>query len=239
MAAGDSAWKVGAHGPIVKLAENLWWVEGALPGTTIPRAMTVAKRADGRLVIHSAIAMGDASMRELEAFGEPAFLVVPSRLHRLDAPRFKARYPAIRVLAPKGSRAKVAEKVAVEGTYEDYPPDTDVRVEPLQGIRDVEGVMLVSSKDGATVVLNDTVFNLPTKPRDPVGWLMTTLFASAPGPRVSRVVKLAMIADKKALRGELERLAAIPDLQRLIVAHGAVATGRDAASALRTAAAAL
>src|SRR5207253_3206823 len=134
MATDDREWKVFGHGDVVKLSENLWWVEGGLPGMSMKRAMTVARRSDGKLVIHSAIAMNDAAMKELEAFGEPAFLLVPSGFHRLDAPRFKARYPSIKVLAPKGSRAKVAQKVQVDGTYEEYPQDPAVRVEMLQGI---------------------------------------------------------------------------------------------------------
>ncbi|MDO9021767.1 MAG: hypothetical protein Q8S73_04780 [Deltaproteobacteria bacterium] len=42
--------------------------------------------------------------------------------------------------------------------------------------------------------------------------------------------------DKKALRGEFERLAATPDLVRVIVAHEKVASGAEAAAALRQAA---
>jgi hypothetical protein len=237
--ADETAWSVLEHGDVVKLAENLWWVEGALPGMSLRRAMTVAKRTDGKLVIHTAVALREPEMKELEAFGEPAFLLVPSGFHRLDAPRFKHRYPAMKVLAPKGSRAKVAEKVQVDGTYEDYPQDDAVRVEGLLGVKDVEGVMLVRSADGTTVVLNDALFNMPEKPSDFLGWMFTSLFGSAPGPRVSRLVKLLMVGDKKALRSDFERFAAIGDLQRLIVAHGAVAKGRDAAAALRTAAAQL
>jgi hypothetical protein len=72
--------------------------------------------------------------------------------------------------------------------------------------------------------------------KDPLGWFFTTVLGSAPGPRVSRLVKLLFVKDRKALRAELERLAAIPDLVRLIVAHEKVASGGEAASALRRAA---
>ena len=83
---GDD-WHVLPHGPLERLAENLWWVQGSLRGMSLKRVMTVARRTDGELVIHSAIAMTEDAMRELEALGEPAFLVVPNRGHRLDAPR--------------------------------------------------------------------------------------------------------------------------------------------------------
>jgi hypothetical protein len=236
MANESGGWKVRSHGPLEKLAENLWRVEGTLPGMSLRRTMTVARLGDGRLVLHSAIALDQGSMKEIEAWGTPAFLLVPSGAHRLDAPAFKKRYPSIRVLTPKGSRAKVEPVVALDGTYEDFARDDAVRLEPIQGVNDWEGAMIVRSADGVTVVLNDVVFNMDKK-RDFLGYLITSLLGSAPGPRVSRLMKLVVIKDKKALRQDLERLAAMPDLVRLIVAHEKVASGRGAPDALRAAAA--
>jgi hypothetical protein len=228
-------WNVLPHGPIEKLADNLWRVEGAVPNMSLRRVMTVARLGDGRLVIHNGIAMDEAAMKELEAWGTPAFLIVPNGMHRLDAPAYLKRYPALRVLAPKGSRAKVEEVVAVQGTYEDFPADDTVRFETLGGVGEVEGVMLVRSADGMSVVLNDAVFNMDRK-KDVLGFLFTTVMGSAPGPRVSRLAKLLLVKDQKALRADLERLAAIPGLVRLIVSHEKVASGPEAAAALRTAA---
>jgi hypothetical protein len=74
------------------------------------------------------------------------------------------------------------------------------------------------------------------KKRDQLGWLFTTVLGSAPGPRVSRLAKLLYIADKHALRGDLERYAAMPGLVRLVVSHEKVVQGPEAASALRQAA---
>ena len=137
---------------------------------------------------------------------------------------------------PRGARDQVAEKVAVDGCYEDYPRDDEtVQLCGLQGVKEREGAVLVRSSDGLTVVLNDVMFNLPRKPSDVIGWLMLSVMGSAPGPRVSRLAKAALVANSAALRGEFERLAELPDLQRLIVAHGEIAKGPSAASALRAA----
>lgn len=229
-------WKVLQHGPIEKLTECLWRVEGALPGMSLRRVMTIAKRNDERLVINSAIALGEAEMQEIEAFGTPSFLLVPNPQHRLDAPAYKKRYPGIQVLAPRGAREKVERVVTVDGTFEDFPPDGRVELHRLPGVGDLEGLMLVRSSDGVTVVMNDAVFNMDPK-KDFLGYAITTLLGSAPGPRVSRLAKLAFIKDKPALKAELERLAALPDLARLIVAHEKVANGKTAAAeALRQAA---
>lgn len=236
MAKRDPAeWEVREHGPIEPIAENLWRVTGSLPGMSLRRVMVVVRLSDGRLLLHSAIAMREPQMKELEALGPIAFLIVPNRAHRLDAPRYRRRYPDARVLCPRAARAKVAEVVPVDGTYEDFPSDPTARFEPLHGTGDEEGVLLVTSGDGTSVVLNDAVMNMDRK-RDPLGFFFTTLLGSAPGPRVSRLAKLVFVKDKRALRADLERLAALPDLRRLFVAHEKVAEGPDARAALLRAA---
>jgi hypothetical protein len=235
MAKANTDWTVLPHGPIEKLSDNLWWVQGTLRGMSLKRVMTVVRLRDGRLVIHNGIALEPGAMQELEAWGTPAFLIVPNGAHRLDAPAYKRRYPQLKVLAPKGARAKVEEVVAVDGDYDDFPADEQVRFELLHGVKEQEGAMIVRSSDGLTVVLNDAVFNMDKK-RDPLGWFFTTVLGSAPGPRVSRLAKLAFIADKPALRADLERFAELPELTRLIVAHEKVASGTDARNALQRAA---
>lgn len=235
MPKAHAGWKVLSHGPIVELAENLWWVEGALPGMSLKRVMVIVRLGDGRLVIHNGIALEESAMQRIEAWGQPAFLIVPNGGHRLDAPAYKKRYPALEVVGPKGSRAKIEEVIKVDKTYEEFAANDTVTFETLHGVGETEGAMLVESPDGVTVVLNDAVFNMDTK-RDPLGFFFTTLLGSAPGPRVSRLAKLLFVKDKGALRADLERFAQLPNLIRLVVAHEKVASGPSAAEALRKAA---
>ncbi len=220
----SDAWNVLEHGGIERLTERLWRVEGTLPRMTLKRVMTVAKRENGGLVIHSAIALAEREMAELEAWGRPEVLLVPSGIHRMDAPAYKRRYPELSVFTPSGSRSKVEEVVPVDGAYEDFPEDRSVQLHTVPGTGACEGAMLVRSADGVSVVLNDIVMNMDRK-RDVLGFLFTTLLGSAPGPRVSRLSKLALVKDRQALRTELERLAALPDLAHLIVSHEKVARG--------------
>ncbi len=235
MAKASDSWNVLEHGPIQELAENLWWVSGALPRMSLRRTMVVARRTDGSLVIHNGIALNDTELKKFESFGSPAYLIVPNAYHRLDAPAYKKRFPKLAVFAPRGSRDAVSKVVSVDGTYEDFPHDDAVRLETLRGVAEVEGAMLVRSSDGVSVVLNDVMFNMRKK-KDPLGWFFTTVLGSAPGPRVSRLSKLALIKDQPAVRAELLRYAELPDLVRVIVAHEDVAHGPEAQSALRTAA---
>jgi hypothetical protein len=218
-----------------KLADNLWWVSGDLPGMSLKRTMTVLRLDDGKLLLHSAIALEPAALAELERLGTPGYLIVPNRGHRLDAPAYKQRYPALRVFGPRGGRSAIEEVIPLDGTYETFPADAKVRVEYLQGVDHAEGVWFVRSNDGLTLIFNDAVFNMDRK-RDVLGFLFTTILGSAPGPRISRLSKLLFIKDQAALRAQLLQLSELPDLTRVVVAHEKVASGPAAREALQKAA---
>ncbi len=231
MAKVHQSWRVLPHLDIEELAENLWRVQGSLEGMALKRVMTIARLQDGRLVIHSGIALGDEAMKRLEAWGEPAFILVPNGYHRLDAPAFKKRYPEAKLLCPSGARKAVAKVVEVDGTYQDFPDDPDVRLERLDGIRDAEGAMVIRSEDGHSIVLNDAVFNMPHG-KGVTGFIFRHFTQSTGGPRISRVMRWFVIKDAAALRASLERLADTPELRRIIVSHHRVITD-DPRGALR------
>lgn len=236
MAKAHETWTVLPHQPIEVLAENLWRVEGGLPDMPLRRVMTIVRREEG-LVVHNAIALDAASMARIDAWGPVQYLVVPNGFHRLDAKVFKDRYPQARVLCPRGARKKVAEVVAVDGSYEDFPADERVRFETLAGLKKSEGVMIVRSSDGVTLVFNDAVFNMPHG-RGLTGWILKHVTQSTGGPRVPRLVRLLLMNDREALREHLVRLAGLPEVVRAIVSHHETITG-DVGAALRVAAARL
>lgn len=234
----SETWDVLPHDPIQKLTENLWRVEGELPHFGMRRVMTLARLADGQLVIHSAMALDAASMREIEAWGTPAYLLVPHARHRMDAPKYKARYPGLVVLAPRPVQKKAREVVPVDGAYEDFPANDTVSLRILHGVKEAEGVMLVRSADGMTVVLNEVVFDIAPRSSLLANAAMMAL-RMGPGPRVTPVVKLELVRNAAALRADLEELAATPGLQRLIVSHERLSQGPTAKAALLRAAATL
>src|SRR5476651_662911 len=94
-------WTVLPHGKLSQVDDDILTVVGKIhmPLMDLPRRMTVVRLADSRLVIYSAIALDDDEMTALEAFGQPAYLIVPSDKHRLDAKIWKDRYPALKVVA--------------------------------------------------------------------------------------------------------------------------------------------
>ena len=229
-------WTVHPHGPIEKITENVWRVAAPFPGAPFPRTMMVARLASGGLVIHNAIALDEREMKELENWGTPAFLIVPSGAHRMDARIFKEHYPGMRVIGPPGAKEKIDEVVKVDATEVDFG-DANVRYEIVAGTSEGEGLLLVRSKAGTTLVFNDVLMNMQ-KLAGFGGFMMGMFGFTGPKPKVSAPARLFVVKDKKALRAELERRSATPDLARIEVGHGNPITSAPAA-ALREAAAGL
>ena len=229
-------WVVLPHGPIQELSENLWRVEGMLPHFSMRRVMTVVRLQTGKLLIHSAIAMNDESMAKLEAWGKPAILLIPHSRHMMDAPRYKQCYPSLRVFAPPAVLSKARAVVDVDGTFADVPKDPSFSLELLDGTGEAEAALIVHSADGTSVVLTEVVFDLEP-PKSMLARAAMRLAGFGPGPRVTPVVKFELVKDKGRLTRHLQRLSAIPDLVRLIVAHSRMSVGPAAPQALLRAAA--
>jgi hypothetical protein len=188
-------------------------------------------------VIHSAIALEEPAMQSLESLGQVGFILVPNGFHRLDAFAFKQRYQKAKVLCPAGATKKVQEVVPVDGTYAEFPQDSRVSLEHLEGAGQQEGLVLVRDPGDGTLVLNDLIFNMPHGP-GLAGFILKHLTASSGGPRISRISRLFLVKDKPKVRAALERLAALPDLRRVIVSHHLVIDS-DPAEVLRRVAASL
>lgn len=232
MAKCFTSWTVLPHEPIEKHAENLWSVSGKMPGGN-QRRMTVARRADGKLVIHNAIALDDAEMKELEAFGEPAYLIVPNAFHRMDSVIYKQRYPKLNVLCPQTARKKVSEVVEVAGHMDEMPKDAQVEVFHLRGMKEREGAMRVKSNGGAGLVFNDTLLNL-----EPTGGVGGFFMGPTGTLSVPRFTRWMMLKDSGALKDHLNELASTAGLSHLVPGHGAV-IAQDAATQMQQAAARL
>jgi len=213
-------WKVLPHGKLTEIDPGILTVIGNIhmPLTDLPRRMTVARLTGKRLVIFSAIALDDAGMRIIENYGRPAFLVVPSDKHRLDAKIWKDRYPAMQVVAPEGARKGVEDVVPV-GTTDPQFEDSSVQFVAVPGTGRQEAALLVHTPRGTTLVLNDLVGNIRNSTGFG-GWFLRAMGFAGDEPHVPRPVKLAMIDDKAALRAQLLQWAELDGLQRILVSHG-------------------
>ncbi len=182
--------------------------------------MTLMRLRDGRVVVHSAIPLDDASMREIEAWGPIAFIVAPNALHDLDVDPYARRYPDAKVLCSVKSRKKFEKIARVDGTFEDLPGGQGIGVAILDGTKTDEPVFLVDSDGRTSLVFTDAIFNTAHS-----GGFKGTLFrwiGSTGGPRVTALFRLTAVKDRKALHAHLARLLATPTLARVIMSHGAI-----------------
>jgi len=224
-----TTWTVLKHDPIQKLSENLWCVEGVMPDGKTTRKMSVIRMRDGALLFHNAIALEEPCMQELEAFGRPAYVVVPGAFHRQDARIWKDRYPAAKVVSPRGATKRVASVVPVDLSYAEMPADDSVKVAHFDGVKEREGYVEVRSAEGTTLIINDIVCNLPKS-----GGLLGFFMAPTGQPSVPRITRWLITKERSALGEHVATLAKIPGLRRLILSHGDNIE-RDAAGALATA----
>lgn len=213
-------WKVLPHGRLHEVDPNILTVTGMIhmPFTELPRRMTVVRLADGRLVVFSAIALDESGMQMLENYGRPAFLVVPSDKHRLDAKVWKERYPVMKVVAPEGSRRKVEEVVPVD-TAAPHFDDPGVQFMTVPGTGGHEAALLVHTPNGSTLVLNDLVGNIRYATGFG-GWFLRTMKFAGEEPQVPRPVRWTLIDDPFALRAQFLKWAELPKLKRILVSHG-------------------
>jgi hypothetical protein len=217
-----TTWTVLPHDPIEKHSENLWSVSGKMPGGN-QRRMALARRADGGLVIHNPIALNDEAMKELEGFGKPAFLVVPSAFHRMDSLIYKQRYPEIAVLSPQTARKKVSELVDVAGHLDEMPKDANVELFHLRGMKEREGALRVRASGGTALVFNDTLLNVP-KAGGVLGFAMGPTGVLA----VPRFTRWILMKSGAELKSHLQELADSPALSHVVPGHGDVIQGEAA-----------
>jgi hypothetical protein len=232
MAKPFTAWTVLPHGKLTLLEDNLLSVAGLLrmpPMGDVERRMTVVRLIGGRSVVYSAIALDEEEMRELEDFGTPTYLIVPSDIHRMDANAWKDRYPAMRVIAPAGARSKVEEVVPVDATEVDFG-DPTVRFITVPGTGDREAALVVETKSGTTLIVSDLIFNLANRP-GVSGWLFKTLGMTADEPQMPPLIRMRRVDDKDAVQAQLQSWSQLPNLNRVIVSHGSIIAA-DAAQIL-------
>lgn len=215
------------HGAPVELAPGLWQVEGSLP-FPLKRNMTLSRRPDGSLMVISAIALDEAGMKALEALGEPTTLVISHPMHTMDAAFYKARYPKMRVIAPKDAAKPLAE-TKIDATPEEALPDLGVRFHVVPGMKYTETVLDLDTDKGRALVFTDLVGFGGGK------GLMMKLLGPPGGVGVARIVKFRQIGDKPAVRAFLREVAETPGLGMLLTGHGPPALA-DGAGKLRIAA---
>ncbi len=216
MTAPFKEWTVLPHGKLTRNNERIVTVVGDLkmPLLELPRRMTVVRLKSGDLVVFSAIALREPDMAELETIGRPAFLVVPSLRHRLDAPGYARRYPQMTVVAPRAGVEKIGEVVRIDTSTPDFG-DPTVRYIEIAG----DSALEVDGDDGLTLIVNDLIGDIHGE-AGLGGWLLRVMGFAGDEPHVPGPVKLLLGKHKTEVARQFRRWADREDLRRIMVSHG-------------------
>ncbi|PPQ36048.1 DUF4336 domain-containing protein [Rhodopila globiformis] len=211
------ATRLGAFGP------EIWIADGpTVPffGFPYPTRMAVVRLTQGGLFVWSPIALTADLKAEVEALGNPRFLVSPNKLHHLYLAEWKTAYPRATLFASPGLRRR----------RKDLAFDDDLTDTPDPGwAREIDQVLFKGSvamteavffhRASRTALFADLIQNLP---HDFVkGWRgvlarLGGIVEPNPGaPSDWRTIFL----DRKAARRALARILAW-DIERVIIAHG-------------------
>jgi hypothetical protein len=227
-------WIVTAHGPIEKVEDNLWTVEGDVPGVPLKRRMFIIKRSDGTLLFFGcAIPLEDDRLAEITAWGRPSILVVTHDQHMIDARPFAEKL-GLRVYGPQECETKMRRRADLAGFLADVPPDPSVEIVPVAGAKTGEPAAIVRSAAGerVTLLFSDAVQN---NAKASLGFF-PRICGFAGGPKVVPLFKMLFTTDKPALKQRLSEWAEMPGLARLMFCHGDAVTD-GAAAGLKAAAA--
>jgi hypothetical protein len=216
MSAPHKEWTVLPHGELTQVNERIVTVVGDLqmPLLQLPRRMTAVRLTSGDLVIFSAIALRDADMARLEGLGRPAFLVVPSVMHRLDASPFAQRYPNITVVAPRAGVEKIGSVVRIDTSTPEFG-DPTVRYVEVGG----DSALEVDCDDGMTLIVNDLIGDIHGA-AGIGGWLLRVMGFAGDDPHVPAPVKVLLGKHKSEVARQFRSWAANAKLRRIIVSHG-------------------
>lgn len=205
-----------------KVADGVWIVRGNL-SYPLHRNMVILRLATGELVLHSVIAMDEPGLLALEALGKPAFSIVPSVLHVMDAPFYRQRYPAMKQLAPSAAMDEIGKTVALDGSVEALLPSLGFQLHRVPGSKVAEFVYEFPMASGGRLLMANDIFGSAHAADDTrlLGWLIVSHIA-VPGhhlgiPRIYRWRFITDIAEVRKFAGDL---ATIADIRAITVSHG-------------------
>jgi hypothetical protein len=218
-----------------EIATDVWQVDGpALKmsgGFVLPASSTVIRLPDRRLLVYSPIAFDDAAAAAIDAAGEVAHLVAPSRLHHMFAEAAKARWPKAAVHAAPGVAEKQPGlKIDHElGGAGDAPWGDAIALERIGGAPKANEVVLFHRPSG-TLVCADLVFHV-TRPANLCTRLILGMMGAGGGRLAQSRIWSFLRKDRDAARASVERIRQWP-ISRIAPCHGA-AVEIDAAGLAR------
>jgi len=205
-----------------QLATDLWVATRPLPIAVgdVGARMTVI-RTRGDLLLHSPIALDDATKRAVDALGAVRWIVAPNKAHHLFVAPWATAYPNAATCAPQGLGEKRRDLRFVHTLDagpkpESWPDDVDYLL--------VEGAPLLNElamlhPPSRTLVLTDLVFNVHAGASNRARFFHWVVGATDRfGPH--RLIR-GSFRNRSAVRQSIERVLAW-DFDRIVMSHGDV-----------------
>lgn len=225
------------HGEFQRLAPNLWIVRGGMP-VPLYRNMVVYRLADGRLLLHSLVALSETGMKQLEALGKPSIMVVPHGYDGMDAPWYFERYPQASFLTPDEERARLAETfTSATSDPARVLPSLGIKLHKVVGLKFTEYALEAPVEGGTALILNAALDNRGACPPGFLGRLMDAMTMTGGRLAPGRMLRAFMVQDRAAFKNFLATLSTIPNVKIVTVSHGDAITSGDIPARLQAAAA--
>ena len=217
---------------VKELDGSLWLVDGPEikfgPGPfkiPFPTRMTLLRRPDGKLVVHSPTALDAALKAQVDALGEVADLVAPNKIHYWWVRDWKDAYPTARVLSAPGVKERAGDRLPhVDQDLDGSPVDgwsDDIAYIPVTSRFMTEAVLW--HRPSRTLILTDLIENF--EPERVKSWWLRTLMRLGgilhPHGSMPRDMRQTFRGREDHLRLCVRQMIAF-DPQRIVLAHGKV-----------------
>lgn len=209
------------------------WISRApvrILGMPLTATMTVLRLGDGRLLLHSPVAMTPERLAAVEALGAVAHLHAPNLFHHLHVGEWADRFPSARLHAPPGL-ARKRRDLRVDRVHGRAPEPAFAGIVDevaIEGFRLEESVLCY--RPARVLLVADLVHNVG-RPESPWARLYTHAMGFYDRVGLSRMIRFTAVSDRTALRRSLDAVLALP-FDRIVPGHGdPIATGAPEALA--------
>ena len=182
-------------------------------GLALGARMTVMRRGDGSLALHSPVSLDAEEQAAIEALGPVRAIIVPNRLHTGFYRAAATRWPDARLIGPEAVRA-----TAPELRWDDAAAlDDGSLVGHRFGGAPRADESVFFHAPSRTLVFTDLLFFYPESPRGLTGAYLR--WQKVVGRVGQTMLSRSLVRDRAAARASIDHLSAL-GATRIAVAHG-------------------